>query len=99
MSRTTRLIQFISILACLGPVCIPLDAQTALPEAEATGQNVGEEENVVTYPSSFFSRYQPNSALDMLKQLPGFIMAVSGELRGYALRIDRPIRPKLLPQR
>ena len=55
----------------------------ALPEAEATAETVAEEENVFTYPSSFFSRYQPNSALDMLNQLPGFIMAVSGELRGY----------------
>ena len=31
----------------------------------------------------FFNRFQPNSALDMLEQLPGFLMSISGELRGY----------------
>lgn len=38
---------------------------------------------MVTYPAAFFSRYRPNSALDMLDQLPGFRQATSGELRGY----------------
>jgi outer membrane receptor protein involved in Fe transport len=55
------------------------------PPSEQTGsmEGVMEEENVVTYTASFFSRFQPNSALDMLEQLPGFLMSISGELRGY----------------
>ena len=71
------------MLAWVGTASIPLAAQTASSDAQTTAQNVTEDENVVTYPASFFSRYQPNSALDMLEQLPGFLMAVSGVLRGY----------------
>ncbi len=50
---------------------------------QGTMEGVMEEENIVTYQASFFSRFQPNSALDMLDQLPGFLMSISGELRGY----------------
>ncbi len=55
------------------------------PPSDQTGsmEGVMEEENVVTYTASFFNRFQPNSALDMLEQLPGFLMSISGELRGY----------------
>ena len=42
-----------------------------------------DEQGVVSYPAAYFSRYRPNSALDMLEQLPGFRLAISGELRGY----------------
>ena len=84
MSRRIKiLLHILSMLAWLSTVSIPLAAQTASSDAQTTAQNVTEDENVVTYPASFFSRYQPNSALDMLEQLPGFLMAVSGILRGY----------------
>ncbi|NNE39144.1 MAG: hypothetical protein HKN08_12630, partial [Gammaproteobacteria bacterium] len=29
-------------------------------------------DEIVAYPSSFFQRYQPNTALDMVNVLPGF---------------------------
>jgi hypothetical protein len=78
-----KLHKIYSMLILLSLISIPLAAQTSSPESEAPQQNVIEEENVVTYPASFFSRYQPNSALDMLEQLPGFVLEKSGELRGY----------------
>lgn len=62
-------------------------SQTPPPSGQANQQGsmegVMEEENIVTYTAAFFSRFQPNSALDMLEQLPGFLMSISGELRGY----------------
>jgi len=71
------------MLAWLGPAAMPVVAQTGVTDAQSARQNVTAEQDVVTYPATFFSRYQPNSALDMLEQLPGFRMASSGELRGY----------------
>lgn len=56
-------------------------AQQDNPAGGTDGVVVGED--VVTYPASFFSRYQPNSALDMLEQVPGFRMSFGGDLRGY----------------
>ncbi|MDH3546140.1 MAG: Plug domain-containing protein, partial [Gammaproteobacteria bacterium] len=75
--------QIVSMLAWLGPAAMPVVAQTGVTDAQSARQNVTAEQDVVTYPATFFSRYQPNSALDMLEQLPGFRMASSGELRGY----------------
>ena len=83
MSSKISCTHILLLLACLGPVSIPLTAQTSLPETGSTAQSVTEEQDVVTYPAAFFSKFQPNSALDMLTQLPGFRMAVGGELRGY----------------
>jgi outer membrane receptor protein involved in Fe transport len=71
------------MLTCLGLIPVSIAAQTTTSAEDIEVPGVTETENVVTYPAAFFSRYRPDSALDMLKQLPGFIMAVSGELRGY----------------
>lgn len=38
---------------------------------------------VVDYPASFFSRYHPNTALDMVEQLPGFRSSDGSGERGY----------------
>jgi len=57
-------------------IATPIAQETAI-----IAENV--QQDVVSYPAEFFSRYQPDSALDMLEQLPGFRMAFSGELRGY----------------
>ena len=50
---------------------------------DAASRPVAVDENVVSYPAGFFSRFRPGSALDMLKQLPGFRLNFGGELRGY----------------
>ena len=78
--------------ACTTLVCAALaavwhpDLAAQDTEPEPAGPVAGESTNdgdIVTYPAAFFERYRPNSALDMLDQLPGFRLSRSGELRGY----------------
>jgi len=38
----------------------------------------------VTYPADFFDRYKPNTALDMINQLPGFLLDDGDSTRGFA---------------
>ena len=40
-------------------------------------------EQIVEYPSSFFDRYQPTTALDMVRQLPGFLLNNGSSNRGF----------------
>jgi outer membrane receptor protein involved in Fe transport len=40
-------------------------------------------EEIVTYPSLFFQRYRPNTALDMVNALPGFQLNEGNDLRGF----------------
>ncbi len=46
-------------------------------------QETLEENAIVTYAPSFFDRYQPNTALDMVNQLPGFQLDDGDDLRGF----------------
>ncbi|NNE38367.1 MAG: hypothetical protein HKN08_08690 [Gammaproteobacteria bacterium] len=39
-------------------------------------------ENIVSYPNSFFDRYQPLTALDMVRQVPGFLLENNNDTRG-----------------
>jgi hypothetical protein len=39
---------------------------------------------VVQYDAGFFSQYRPNTALDMVNQLPGFQLDDGGDARGFA---------------
>ena len=41
------------------------------------------EQVVVTYPAEFFTRYRPNTALDMVNQVPGFLLDDGGDERGF----------------
>ena len=41
-----------------------------------------DEEEIVSYNASFFLRYSPNTALDMIQQVPGFILDNGASLRG-----------------
>lgn len=41
-------------------------------------------QQVVNYPANFFDRYQPNNALDMVRQLPGFKLDDGDGTRGFA---------------
>jgi hypothetical protein len=40
--------------------------------------------DLVSYPASFFERYRPNTALDMIGQLPGFQLDDGDASRGFA---------------
>ena len=42
---------------------------------------------VVEYPASFFDRYRPNTALDMVMQLPGFQLDDGTDNRGFAAAV------------
>jgi hypothetical protein len=62
----------------LGVLVAPVSAQdhatvAALPPAGASRQ---------TYPAEFFARFAPRTALDMLNQVPGFVLRDDGGQRG-----------------
>jgi len=42
---------------------------------------------VVNYPAAFFGRYQPNTALDMVKQVPGFQLDDGDPNRGFGAAV------------
>ena len=42
------------------------------------------QEEVVTYSAAFFQRYQPNTVLDMVRQVPGFQLDDGSNLRGFS---------------
>jgi hypothetical protein len=42
------------------------------------------QEEVVTFSAAFFQRYQPNTALDMVRQVPGFQLDDGIRLRGFS---------------
>ncbi len=44
---------------------------------------VGATEPLVAYPAGFFDRYSPNTALDMVRQLPGFQLDDGDDQRGF----------------
>jgi len=39
---------------------------------------------LVEYPATFFARYQPNTALDMISQVPGFVLDDGTTSRGFS---------------
>jgi hypothetical protein len=41
-------------------------------------------DQLVTYPAEFFARYQPATALDMIEQVPGFLIDNGLSIRGFA---------------
>lgn len=62
-------------------LCAPLAAQDreaapAAPTAPASA--------VETYPRSFFDRFYPQTALELLERVPGFSLDTGTELRGFA---------------
>ena len=68
--------------ACLVPAIFPLLCVSASAQ-EITTQIGDAAEQVVEYPAEFFARYQPNTALDMVQQVPGFDLDDGGGLRGF----------------
>ena len=80
MTFTKKCVQvFIAILFSI----LSFAASAQEVSSNPADQPVTTENDVVSYPAGFFNRFQPDSALDMLNQLPGFRLNFGGELRGY----------------
>lgn len=80
MLITGRVALFIFCLVCALP-------RPALAQAGAQDDNVenrAETAGVVDYPAAFFDSYEPDTALDMVVQLPGFQVDNGASERGFA---------------
>lgn len=53
------------------------------PALSGAQDDVADEREIVSYAAEFFDRYQPNTALDMVRRLPGFIIDDGGDKRGF----------------
>ena len=79
-------LKFYSKLIALVVMCIPVfvSAQTpAASDAVVLSQQNDPSSQVVEYPADFFGRYNPNTALDMVRQVPGFQMDDGSSDRGF----------------
>ena len=66
---------------CLIALLLAGAAPVALAQVPESADGSSE---LVSYEASFFERYQPNTALDMVNQLPGFVLEDGGDSRGFA---------------
>jgi outer membrane cobalamin receptor len=65
----------------LAALFAPVNVSAAEPGTDTTA---GAASQVVDYPAAFFERYKPNTALDMVRQLPGFKLDDGDGTRGFA---------------
>jgi len=63
--------------------CLIIVVLMSVPLA-ASQHDMDSSVETVEYSASFFSRYQPNTALDMVRQVPGFELDDGGGARGMA---------------
>jgi hypothetical protein len=65
-------------------VCSALCFSAPVPEAQAQTAEVASAADVVVYPAADFTAYSPQTALDMVRRTPGFVL-VEGDasIRGY----------------
>jgi len=68
--------------------CMLVELHQGQTHAQTTTTAVETQSQVVEYPASFFSQYQPNTALDMVRQLPGFQLESIEDVRGYAAAVS-----------
>jgi len=73
-----RIVLFVGLLIAL---FVPLSVRAQVQEA-ATLNDGSNQQGVVNYPVAFFARYQPNTALDMVQQIPGFQLDNGSGQRG-----------------
>ena len=59
-------------------------AQTPQNEAPATAPPTATSADRVTYDAAFFSQYNPQTALDMVRQTPGFSLDGGEDRRGFS---------------
>ncbi len=67
------------------PLCIYLIAFSISVFSQTNEPaNMGEDDTqIVSYPASFFERYQPSTALEIVNQVPGFILNDGDSERGF----------------
>jgi hypothetical protein len=73
----------------IAPALLCLLVLTGLPSAHAqttveNSQSVGQDNNVVSYTADWFTRFRPQTALDMVRQVPGFRLENNASTRGYS---------------
>jgi len=71
------------ILVSLSGVYAFADVHASHDASRIAALPVETQPQVVEYPSEFFARYQPNTALDMVRQLPGFQLDDGDNTRGF----------------
>jgi outer membrane receptor protein involved in Fe transport len=74
------------VLLSLGFLCtLPVvgDAPGAEDPGALAARSNQQESEIVTYPARFFDQYQPLTALDMVRQVPGFQVNDGDDLRGF----------------
>jgi hypothetical protein len=71
-----------AMLVALGGIAAAQEQEAPAPNA---GQNQPDQnrQGIVNYPAAFFARYQPNTALDMVRQIPAFQLDNGGDERGF----------------
>ncbi len=74
----SSLLIVVLLVAMAGPVTLRAQAQETASVGDADAQR-----GVVNYPADFFARYQPNTALDMVRQIPGFQLDEGSGERGF----------------
>jgi hypothetical protein len=58
------------------------EGQAGTVETAELSTNDDPSNNVVSYPNAYFQRYQPLTALDMVRQVPGFQLENNNSIRG-----------------
>lgn len=69
--KTTRLVILWILVLALQPTSV------------RSQEDDSNEREIVAFPAAFFERYQPNTALDMVRRLPGFIIDDGDDKRGF----------------
>lgn len=78
MPRPTALSLLVALMLIGAPD--PIAADTAVgSEADDTTL----EQEIVTFAADFFARYRPNTALEMVSQVPGFLIDDGADKRGF----------------
>lgn len=74
------------IFVCLTSISIVVSGLVSV-SAQTNNEDsssIQNQEEVVSFPAVFFQRYQPSTALDMVRQVPGFQLDDGSRLRGFS---------------
>jgi len=65
-------------------VAVPFNCVQAQVNVVTEPEGLSRDNLVVEYKADYFGRYRPNTALDMVRQLPGFQLDDGEQIRGFA---------------
>jgi len=83
--KEVYLIPVQAIFLILVPVISVASSEHNIGDVQAYGEELAPYyDQIVDYPSDFFERYKPNTALDMVRQVPGFQLDDGDSTRGFA---------------